>query len=101
MKESCVYVPEGHSLIVKLYIVCDSYVGADHDIGLEPVGFLKERRVIVMRIWVVMRMSGLRGFRIFTICVLLSCSCLILVIFVETEHNPPPVLGIIVLTLLH
>ena len=36
-----------HSL--KLYIIYDSYVGADHDSGLEPVGVLeglKERRVI-------------------------------------------------------
>ena len=33
-------LPKGtHSL--KLYIICDSYVGADHDIGLEPVGVLE------------------------------------------------------------
>ena len=28
-----------HSL--KLYVICDSYVGADHDIGLEPIEVLE------------------------------------------------------------
>ncbi|KIJ93294.1 hypothetical protein K443DRAFT_112249 [Laccaria amethystina LaAM-08-1] len=33
-------LPKGtHSL--KLYVICDSYVGADHDIGLEPIGVLE------------------------------------------------------------
>lgn len=33
-------LPKGtHSL--KLYVICDSYVGADHDIGLEPIEVLE------------------------------------------------------------
>ena len=29
-------LPKGtHSL--KLYVICDSYVGADHDIGIDPI----------------------------------------------------------------
>jgi len=58
-----------HSL--KLYVICDSYVLTTILVS-NPLRSLKERIVIVTRIWRVMRMSRLHGFGNLMICVYVS-----------------------------
>jgi len=49
-------LPKG-SHALKLYVICDSYVGADHDINSNQLMLLKEKIATATRIWT----AGMNG----------------------------------------